>query len=244
MSSEEPTTTGLARLWQAFLRPSRAQIVVAVLVGLLGFAGVTQVRAQGAGNDYSGLRQADLVQALTGLNAASTRADQEINELEKTRAELDSSTERGAAALQQARKELATLSVLAGTAPARGPGIVMDVSVGDEPLGINQLIDAIQELRDAGAEAIAINDTVRVVAQTSFDESENGIMVGDRQLSPPYRIRAIGAPTTLDTAMQILGGFRDDVEVIGGSVDIDQRKNVRIDVVHTLTQPEFAEPVG
>lgn len=252
MSTDQPADqsgpsggpSGAARLWQAFLRPSRAQIGVAILVGILGFAAVTQVRARDAGDDYAGMRQADLVQALTGLNAASTRADREIRELEATREELNSSTERRAAALEQARTELATLSVLAGTAPAQGPGIVMDVTVGDEPLGINQLIDAIQELRDAGAEAIAINDTVRVVAQTSFDEAEGQITVGDRQLSAPYRIVAIGSPTTLDTAMQILGGFRDDVAVIGGTVDIEQRKNVRIDVVHTLTQPEFAEPVG
>lgn len=241
---QQDNEPGVTRLWHAFLHPSRAQIWVAVLVGILGFAAVTQVRARDAGDDYAGLRQADLVQALTGLNAASARADQEISDLEVTRDELNSSTERRTAALDQARTELATLSILAGTAPAVGPGIVMDVTVGDEPLGINQLIDAIQELRDAGAEAISINDTVRVVAQTAFDETDNGITVGDRQLSPPYRIVAIGSPTTLDTAMQILGGFRDDVEVIGGKVEIEQRKQVRIDVVHTLTQPEFAEPVN
>lgn len=240
----EHERSGAARLWQAFLNPSRAQVVVAVLLGVLAFAGVAQVRATGTGDDYAGLRQSDLVQALTGLNAASARSEREIDQLERTRDELNSSTASRAAALAQARKELSGLGVLAGTVPVVGPGVVIEVTLGQEAITINQLIDCIQELRDAGAEAIAMNDTVRVVAQTSFEEGESGIVVDGRELDAPYRIAAIGDPATLDTALNILGGFRDDVEVIGGKVGIDQRKRVSIDVVHTLRQPEFAEPVG
>lgn len=235
---------GFARLWRAFLHPSRSQFVVAVLLAALAFAAVTQVRERGQDDDYSGLSQQDLVQALTGLNAASARADQELADLEEARAELSSSTERRAAALAQARQELETLSILAGTVPAHGPGIVMEVKVGDEPLGVNQLIDCIQELRDAGAEAIAINGAVRVVASTSFEEGEVGITADGRQLAPPYRITAIGDATTLETAMNILGGFVDDVEVAGGSVEIEQRKEVTIDAVQVLEDPEFSEPVS
>ena len=120
----------------------------------------------------------------------------------------------------------------------------MEITLGEEPLGINNFIDCIQELRDAGAEAIALNDTVRVVAQTSFEEGESGIEADGRPLSPPYRITAIGDPATLETAMNILGGFSDDVEVLGGKVRIRQAKTVAIDVVHTVRRPEFAQPVS
>ena len=244
MTAPAEAPSGKEQLWRALRHPSRAQIIVGLLLGLVAFAGVTQVRASETNDAYAGLRQSELVQALTGLNAASARAEREIEDLRSTRSDLTSSTEKGAAALKQAQTELAALSILAGTSPATGPGIVMEVQMGDEPLGINQFIDCIQELRDAGAEAMAINDTVRVVAQTWFEADGDDIIADGRAISAPYRITAIGDPATLETALDIQGGFRDDINDLGGSVDVEQRDKVTIDAVRSIRQPEFAEPVG
>ena len=49
--------TGRDRLLGAFTRPGRAQVGVAVLLAILGFAGITQVRSNEQGNAYAGLRQ-------------------------------------------------------------------------------------------------------------------------------------------------------------------------------------------
>ncbi len=86
--------TGLARLRRSFFAPSRGQAVVALLVGVLAFAAVTQARLTGSDDTYAGLREAELVQALNGLQAASRKAERDITDLETTRDQLRSSTQR------------------------------------------------------------------------------------------------------------------------------------------------------
>ena len=110
------------------------------------------------------MRQADLIQALNGLQATSRRTEQDIEDLEETRDALRNSNERTATALEQARNDLAVLGVLAGTVPATGPGIRITVTVPESNLSLNFLLDGIEELRDAGAEAMENNDAVRIVA--------------------------------------------------------------------------------
>ena len=63
--------TGMERLRHSFLRPSRGQGVVAVLVALVAFAAVTQVRTSGQDDDYASLRDADLVLSVNSAHDAA-----------------------------------------------------------------------------------------------------------------------------------------------------------------------------
>jgi uncharacterized protein YlxW (UPF0749 family) len=235
--------SGLERLRRSFFSPSRGQAVVAVLVALLAFAAVTQARLTGEDDTYTGLRQAELVQALNGLQAATRKAERDIAELEATRDRLSSSTQRRTTALEQARKEVRTLGVLAGTVPATGPGIRITVEDPQGDLSLNHLLDGIEELRNAGVEAIEINDRVRVIAQTSFDDDPAGIRVDGVLLKPPYVIDAIGDPETLAGALEFQDGFTDDVEADNGTVSVKNADRIEVTVTRTPTQPRYAEPV-
>jgi len=232
------------RLLDAFIRPGRGQLVVAVLLAVLGAAAVTQVRITGSGDDYAGLRQADLIQALNGLQAASRRTEQDIRDLEATRDSLRDNNDKTATALDQARTELTSLGVLAGTLAARGPGVRITVTVPDSHLSLNYLLDGIEELRDAGAEAMEINDSVRVVAQTSFESATGGIDVDGRVLKSPFTIDVIGAPEGLTTALKFPGGFVDDVSLDEGKVSIKQSQDIEVSVLRKATQPRYAEPTS
>jgi len=242
--TRQPVARDLARdrLVHALLHPGRGQVVVAVLMAVLGAAAVTQVRLAGSSDDYAGLRQADLIQALNGLQAASRRTEQDINDLEATRDSLRDSNDKTATALQQARTELRTLGVLAGTLPAHGPGVRITVTVAESHLSLNYLLDGIEELRDAGAEAMEINDTVRVVAQTSFESATGGIDVDGRVLKSPFVIDAIGDPESLTTALKFPGGFVDDVALDEGKVSIKQSQDIEVTVLRKPTEPRYAEP--
>lgn len=231
-----------SRIAKSLRHPTRGQAVVGLLVGVLAFATVAQVRANSQNDVYAGMRQADLVQGLNGLQAASARAQVEINGLSRTRNSLRNSTERRTAALGQARQELSTLGILAGTMPAHGPGIVITVSIKPGHYTVNHLLDGIEELRDAGAEAIELNGQVRVVASTSFSDSSQGIIVDGHLLKPPYRLDVIGSPDTLARALDFPGGFKDDVNVDGGTTRVVKRENVHIDVVRSTVQPQYASP--
>jgi len=112
-------------------------------------------------------------------------------------------------------------------------------------VGTDQLLDGLEELRNAGAEAIEINDTVRVVAQTAIEESPSGdLKVDGQSLSPPYVIDAIGDPHTLATALQFQGGFSDDVHEVGGTVSIDEMDHVEVSATRSANEPRFAKPTG
>ncbi len=239
----ERERSGLERLRRSFFAPSRGQAVVAVLVGVLAFAAVTQVRLAGDDDTYSNLRESELIQALNGLQSAARRAERDINDLESTREQLRSSTERRTTALEQAQREVQTLGVLAGTVPASGPGVRITVEDPENQLSLNHLLDGIEELRNAGVEAIEINERVRVIAQTSFEEDPEGVRVDGVVLKPPYVIDAIGNPDTLAGALQFQDGFTDDVEMDDGSVSIKKADRVDVTVTRTPVRPRYAEAV-
>src|SRR5207237_266180 len=83
-------------------------------------------------------------------------------------------------------------------------------------------LDARQDLRDAGAEALEIDGsngaTVRIVASTWFVDGADGIDVDNQALAGPYWLTAIGDPQTMQTALNIPGGVVDNVHTAGGNV--------------------------
>src|SRR3954452_2402915 len=80
---------GRQRLRQALMRPSRGQMVVGVLLAVLGFAAITQVRTNNTDNSFAGYREQDLVDVLSGLAVTSQKAQTQINQLEVTRRQLE-----------------------------------------------------------------------------------------------------------------------------------------------------------
>lgn len=241
-----PEPSGRDRLLASLKRPStRGQITAAVLLAVVGFASVVQVQTNQRNDDYEGMREADLVQLLNSLSGAAQRAENEIAQLEQTRSSLRSDTDVRAATLEQARRQATVLGILAGTLPAVGPGIVVEVKDPEDSVGINQMLDGLEELRNAGAEAIELNGTVRVVAQTALEDGDGGIVVDGRKIAPPYTIEVIGEPQTLSTALTIPGGFIADVEGpdVGGAVTVEEVGEVEIATLAEPREPRYAEPV-
>jgi uncharacterized protein YlxW (UPF0749 family) len=232
-------------------RPSiRSKIAVAALCALLGVALVAQTRSQ-SDSGLAGARQGDLVQILDDLTAREERLNKEISDLEKTRDDLNSGTAGTEAALDEAERRSRELGVLAGTEPATGPGLVVRVSEGDDPLGSDVLLDAVQELRGAGAEAMQVaggGRTVRVGASTYFADSGSGdstaVSVDGAKLASPYTITVVGDPQTMDVALRISGGVVDTVRRGGGKVSIEQRDTVKVSTLRELTTPKYAKPAS
>lgn len=247
--SSEPGEPGepgaLSRLLDA-MRPrwSRPQLVVALLLAVLGFLTVVQVQDQNEADAFEGARRDDLIQLLDSLDTAAQRARQEIADLAERRDELRTSSDRQAAAIDEAREQVDELAMLAGTVPATGPGIIATITDPERTIGTTTLLNAMQELRDAGAEAIEINDSVRVVAQTSFVDAAVGVQIDGTPIQPPYRIEAIGDPHTLSEAVSFPGGLQDEVEELQGSAQVERVAAVEITSLHAHETPDYARPAG
>lgn len=237
-AADEPVSR--LRRW---LRPSRAQAVVAVLMGALAFAMTTQI-AQDDATDYSSVRGVELVELLKSIDAANERLATQIDELTETRDDLLSSSRRSEDAEEEARARAEQLAILAGSAGASGPGVEVTIDDPDEAVSANHLLDAVQELRDAGAEAIVVNGTARVVAQTYFLDDERAVVIGGREVQRPFVIEAIGDPDTMAEAVKFRGGLIDRVSNVGGKAAVVKRDKVTITALADIDGPEYAQPTS
>ena len=224
-------------------RRLRAGALIGVLTALLGFGIAVQVHANSGPDALSGLRDDDLIGILDNQNTRADRLRQEIAQLQQTLRRLQDSGDRSAAARQQAEQEAQALNVLLGTVPAYGPGVVVTVTDPKAALSPEDLLDVVEELRGAGAEAIQFGAD-RVSTDTAFTGKAGQVTVDGMQLTLPYRVVAIGDPKTLDTALNIPGGVAASIRAAGGDVTVAEEKLVRITVVRPLPSPSYAVPTG
>lgn len=237
-------TAARRRLLDSMLRPSRSQVVVGLLLAALGFAAVTQVRSNELDNTYASYREQDLVDVLSTLTDASQRAQSELARLEGARRDLRSDNDRREAALAQAEQASDSLEILAGQVPVAGPGLRVVVTEVDGTVEIDSLLDTIQELRTAGAEAMEFNDQVRIVAQSSFTDGVGGIVIDGTLVASPFVLEVIGEPRTLEGALAFIQGPTDQLEDDGATVEVTSLDDVRIDAVRPASRPEYAQPAG
>jgi uncharacterized protein YlxW (UPF0749 family) len=230
------------RLLDALRRPSRRQGVVGLLLAVVGFAAVTQVTSYGVDETYAGYRQQALIDVLNGLAGTTRRAEAEIARLEETREDLRSDTSAEQAALEEARREAEVMEILAGVVPVTGPGIRITITEETGQVDIDSLLDTVQEMRTAFAEAMQFNGQVRVVAQTSFEEGTGGIYVDGTFLEPPYVLDVIGDPHTLHGGLTFPEGPIDQLEFDGATVEVEELQSLDIESVAEPGRLDHAEP--
>jgi uncharacterized protein YlxW (UPF0749 family) len=220
----------------------RSGLVVGLLVAVLAFTMTVQWRQDDETEDFSGVRGAELAELLKSLDATNARLSQQIETLRTSRDDLRDSTNRSAEARKAAVERANALAILAGTVGAEGPGIEITITAPAGAVTASVLIDAVQEMRDAGAEAIALNGVARVVAQTWFLDDDAGVRVGGRVLKPPYVMEVIGDPDTLADAVTFRGGLADRVEGRGGEIEVEERPTIQVTAVADAPEPQYARP--
>ena len=225
------------------LRPQAtvSQAIVGLLCLLLGVS----LAAQMGRNDESleGASQQELVRLLDESGRHSSDLEVENVELERTLETLRSGREGDVAARNAAEERLGDLEILAGTAPARGRGIVVSIADPEGGVRASTLLGVLQELRNAGAEVVQIGD-VRVVASTSITTGpDGGLLVDGTEVPAPYTVRAIGDPDVMEPALRIPGGAADSVSGDGGTLAATAEEDVRIDATVELSRPEHSQVV-
>ncbi|WP_329617441.1 DUF881 domain-containing protein [Streptomyces brevispora] len=245
-SGEQPVDapqelTGRQRLIAGVWPPriTRAQLIVAVLLFVLGLGLAIQVRSNSDNSALRGARQEDLVRILDEVDDRSQRLEDEKQRLENQRTELENSSDQAEEARKQTVEKERQLGILAGTVAAHGPGITLTINDPGDAVEADKLLDALQELRAAGAEAIEVNG-VRVVANTYFSGDGGAIKVDGRKISAPYVFKVIGKPQDLEPALNIPGGIVQTLEKEQATVHVSQAEDIVVDALRPAERPGYA----
>lgn len=232
-----------ARARVAMQPPRPGRIALALAVALLGFLLATQFKArESLAGRLSTEREVDLTRLLGELQEQSDQLNEErlALQIELTRAAGTQGQE--AVLIENAARDLDSLRLLLGLVAATGQGIEIRIDDPESTVGPDLLVDAIQELRDAGAEALEVNG-VRVIAQTAFSGDAGRIRIDKTALKRPYLIRAIGARQTLAEAMRIPGGVVDSVEsMAGATLGISEKAKLVIASLRGAPRFSYATP--
>lgn len=239
MSEDPADRTPPARTGRVHWGGRGSATLGALLLVALGFALVAQLR-QNSEQGLSALRQSDLVRILDDVGDRRDRLAAEASDLQAQQRALTGGATDSQAAIDAARSRLDALGVLAGTVAATGPGVEVFVTDPQSTIRSAQVLDLVQELRDAGAEAIQIG-SVRVIASTWFGDATGGVVVDGTELRPPYTVLAIGDSQTMATALEIPGGVVASLPD-RATATVAARDQVAVTALHAVQTPRYARP--
>lgn len=179
-----------------------SRLSVAALAALLGVLAVGQLRGQAGVPGLSALSATELTQLIANLTTGNNHLRDEIAELTRQEAHLTESRDRGVSTVGALTEDLARIRAWSGLTAVSGQGIAITVS---GPIGGDGIEELLNELRNAGAEAIAV-DGVRVVAGVVVAGAPGALSIENAALGDAFEIRAIGSPQILTGTLTRTGG--------------------------------------
>jgi uncharacterized protein YlxW (UPF0749 family) len=187
-------------------RPT-ARVAVAIVACLLGFLVIVQLRSQAAGTQLASLSAQELTVLVANLNTRNDQLRTEVATLDRELTTLQDAKSRGQSSLDELGQDLQKFRAWAGLDPVTGPGVRVTVA---GPIDGETVMDLINELRNAGAESLAIGG-VRVVPLTVASGPAGSIAVEGQPLPDPFVIDAIGASDTITGALTRPGGIQSQL---------------------------------
>jgi len=179
-----------------------SQITIAAVALILGVLVVVQLRSQAGNSGLAQLSAQDLTVLVANLNARNDQLRRESSTLEAELATLKANQSRGDVSLDEITADLERVRAYAGLEAVGGPGVKIAVQGPIDGSGVEELFN---ELRNAGAEAIATDD-VRIVTGVVVTGAAGDARIGDAVLGPSFEIEAIGAPDKLTGSLTRSGG--------------------------------------
>jgi uncharacterized protein YlxW (UPF0749 family) len=181
----------------------RSQLTIAAVTFALGLLVVVQLRTQASSAAFAGLSSQDLTVLVANLDARNDQLRSEVATLERELAVRDQNTQRGEASIDELRADLRRVRLYAGLDPASGPGVSITIR---GPIDGPSVEDLVNELRNAGAEAMAI-EGVRLVPGVVATGAVGAVTVGALDLGDQFTLDAIGAPDKLTGSLTRPGGI-------------------------------------
>ncbi len=207
---------------------------------ILGVLVVAQLRSQAANPGLSNLSAQELTLVIANVSDRNEGLRAEVSTLDRRVTSLSDAHDRGEGALGELRSDLAAIEAWAGLTPVIGPGVSIRVS---GTIGGEGVEDLLNELRNAGAEAIAVAD-VRVVPGTVVFGEPGALSVENTPLTDGFEIRAIGSQQILTGTLTRAGGVIAQLESTNEdlSISVTPLDSVPIPATDRDLVPAHGEP--
>lgn len=203
--------------------------LVAIIIGVLL---VGQLRSQARPLELSGLTAQELSSLIETLSARNVELTDGLADLREQIAEYERREVDGESTLVIGEEALRRIMALGGLAAVEGQGIVLQIEGSFDPPAVNDLI---HELRNAGAEAIAVDD-IRITARSVAVPGTGAIEIDGVPLDRTLSISAIGSPDSLEAALTRPGGI---LVLLRQTIDARPIITQRSDLVVPATQRDL-----
>lgn len=177
-------------------------VAVFVVAILLGFLAVTQWRSQSADDGLTALSVQELGELVANLTTRNNQLRDEIGTLERQRDAVQAAVNRGDSSAVQIRTDLNRVLGWSGALGVTGTGVTVTV---EGLLPGDAVEELVNELRNAGAEAISIG-AIRLVPGVVVTGPPGTLVVTGIPLSDPIELLAIGDPDVLSGSLTRAAG--------------------------------------
>lgn len=219
---------------------NKEKVIISFIIGSMFFVLAMVIFIQFktiSHTDIGALESLQQSELKTELTSIKTQYDETLAKLEETNTmikdyEESINSDKEASVLLQ--EELIKSQNLLGKNQVQGEGVIItltDVEVGKYgKITASDLIELMNYLKTAGAEAISINNQRIVFNSYIVDITDGFISVNGRRLVSPYEIKAIGDITYLESGLsQKQYGFIDSKTNQGKSVILEKSSNIIIE---------------
>jgi uncharacterized protein YlxW (UPF0749 family) len=231
------------------------QVTLGVALLGLGFLVAAQLASEGPRVRYTTQERSPLVETATDLQTDQESLKATILDL-RTRIQAAEHAGQGSAALvKDLNDQLQSARIAAGLIPLTGSGIVLQIEDSQEPadpegnmqdllVGARDLRTIVEEMWQAGAEAVAVNGE-RMTPTTAVIDIGPSILVNSAYLAGPYQVTAIG-PDDLYARLSASPGFVDFLraraEAWGLRVSIAEPESVDMPAFAGTVTLRYARP--
>ena len=217
--------------------------LITLLCVLLGFGYAIQTNQ--TQTSYETMSEEELTRLISETSTQVQNLQQRKSQLTSQLDSLQAAADKQEELERIAEQNEETSGLLSGRLPAVGNGVIITISQDNRtPVDASTMFSLLEELRNAGAEVMALN-TVRVVTSTYVADSDDGTLICDGvTLEAPYTIKAIGDPQNLQNAVNIAGGVGSVLKVkFGASVLVTTSQEVTIDETRDVREYKYAKTV-
>jgi uncharacterized protein YlxW (UPF0749 family) len=222
---------------------ARGRIAVSAVAFVLGLLLVVQFRAQNAAGGLAGLSTQDLTTLVASLNDRNAQLRSQAEQLQAQAAQMQAQQRTGQSNVGDLEDELARIRLWAGLDPAVGAGVGLTIS---GPIAPDAVDDVLNELRLAGAEAMAV-EGIRVVSGSVVGGASGRLTMDGRTLPSPLHIVALGDPSNLAAILARPGGVIGRIQVAQPEVGVDvthSPSGLTVPATERDLEPADARPQG